>query len=105
MALREFIDSSGVAWQVWEVHPKLTERRLIMAGRGETRANNERRLLDQPQFGPEQSLAHGWLAFRSSVERRRRSAIPESWEDLSNDGLQALLGASSLTGPVRRLMD
>lgn len=105
MALREFIDSSGVAWQVWEVHPKLTERRLIKAERGATRVSDERRLLDQPRFGPEQSLAHGWLAFRSSVERRRRSAIPESWEDLSSDGLQALLGASSLTGPVRRLMD
>ena len=105
MALREFIDSSGVAWQVWEVHPKLTERRLIKARRGATRVSSERRLLDHPRFGPEQSLAHGWLAFRSSVERRRRSAIPESWEDLSSDGLQALLSASSLSGPVRRLMD
>ena len=105
MALREFTDSSGVAWQVWEVHPKLTERRLIAARRIATRVSSERRLLDHPRFGPEQSLAHGWLAFRSSVERRRRSAIPESWENLSNDGLQALLRASSLTGPVRRLVD
>lgn len=105
MALREFTDSSGVAWQVWEVHPKLTERRLIAARRAATRATSERRLLDQPRFGPAQDLAHGWLAFRSSVERRRRSAIPESWENLSIDGLRALLGASSLTGPVRRLVD
>ncbi len=105
MALREFTDASGVTWQVWEVHPKLTERRQTTGERKAMRVSDERRLLDQPRFGPEQSLAHGWLAFRSSVERRRRSAIPESWESLSTQGLRVLLDASTLTGPVRRLMD
>ncbi len=105
MALREFTDASGVTWQVWEVHPKLTERRQTTGEREAIRVSDERRLLDQPRFGPEQSLAHGWLAFRSDVERRRRSAIPESWENLSVDGLQSLLNVSTLSGPVRRLMD
>ena len=105
MALREFIDTSGVAWQVWEVHPKLSERRLIATRRNVTRATAERRLLDVPRFGRAQALAHGWLAFKSSVERRRRSAIPEHWEALSSEGLRALLAASSFSGPVRRLVD
>lgn len=104
MALREFTDSSGVAWQVWEVHPKLKERGLITGEREAIRVSDERPLLDPPPFGPEQDLAQGWLAFASSVERRR-SAIPESWETLSSDGLRALLGVSILTGPVRRLVD
>ena len=104
MALREFTDRSGVTWEVWEVHPKLTERRRGGTARA-TSDTTERRLLDTPRFGPEQDLAHGWLAFRSSVERRRRSAIPERWDELSTDGLRVLLDASTLSGPVRRLAD
>ena len=105
MALRAFTDVSGVDWEVWEVHPTLTERRTLATRRLVPRASYDRRILDVPRYALAQGLDHGWLAFRSSVERRRRSAIPERWEELSTAGLCSLLADSRLSGPVRRLAD
>jgi hypothetical protein len=104
MALCEFTDKSGVAWQVWEVHPSLNERRILKMRRSTSRETVDRRLIDMPRFSLAKGFAQGWLAFRSSVERRR-SAIPEHWEDLSNDGFCALLRDTQLSGKVRRLID
>ena len=105
MSLCEFTDKSGVAWQVWEVHPTLSERRFLKMRRSTTRTTVDRRLIDMPRFSLAKGFDHGWLAFRSAVERRRRTAIPDHWEDLSNDGFCALLHDTQLSGPVRRLID
>jgi len=105
MALREFTDGNGVAWQVWEVHSTMAERRRVTMRRAAARETAERRLIDRPSMKYGQSFDHGWLSFRSSVERRRRSVIPPHWDELSTDGLRALLADSRATGPVRRLVD
>ncbi len=105
MSLRDFVDEAGVAWQVWEVHPRLEERRTLAMRRSVARDGHERRVIDMPRFPHALGFEHGCLAFRSAVERRRRSAIPEHWEDLSNAGFCALLGDTQFTGPVRRLID
>ena len=105
MALCEFTDTSGVAWQVWEVHPKLNERRILKTRRSTARTTADRRRIDMPRFSLARGFEDGWLAFRSSVERRRRTAIPDHWEELSNEGFCRLLSDSQFTGPARRLID
>ena len=42
----------------------------------------------------------GWIAFRGQFERRR-TPIPDRWEELSDQGLRVLLGGARLSGPVR----
>ena len=105
MSLRGFIDHSGVAWEVWEVHPTLSERRKGLQRRRVARASHERRVIDVPRFSVARGFEHGWLAFRSVIERRRRSPIPDHWEDLSNEGFCALLRDTLFSGPARRLID
>jgi hypothetical protein len=105
MAYREFTDHAGVAWEVWEVHPTLTERRHLADRRGMRRDTPERRAVDVPRIALARELRRGWLAFRSKFERRRHTPVPECWDELSDDGLCALLKGSRLSGPVRRLAE
>jgi hypothetical protein len=105
VAVREFTDDAGVAWQVWEVHPTLTERRRLTDRRGLLRSTLERRTIDVPRVSLARELRAGWLAFRSKFERRRRTPIPERWEELSDMGLRALLRDTRWSGPIRRLVE
>ena len=100
MAYREFTDQAGVAWEAWEAHPTLTERRILRDRRAFRRDTPERRTMHVPRI----ALARdpkGWIAFRSQFERRR-TPIPDRWEELSDQGLCVLLGGARLSGPVRR---
>ena len=65
MAVREFTDSSGVAWRVWKTRP--SRDGLYLA-----------------------EFREGWLTFESTTERRRLAPIPESWEDVSTERLNLL---------------
>jgi hypothetical protein len=95
---REFADRAGVAWQAWEVRPPLKERRILRDRRAARRDAPERRTMNiRMAFAGD---PNGWIAFRSSSERRR-IAIPEHWEDLSDHGLCLLLARSRLIGPAR----
>lgn len=85
MAQREFRDDRGVTWMVWEVHPKLAERRR-------TRVPippdfKERRLNHHVRVPVDDQYAQGWLVFRTAGERRRLTPIPPNWSDVSNDVL------------------
>ena len=72
MAFREFTDSTGVVWRVWDV----TTDQLHPATRAE-------------DFMAE--LQDGWLAFESATEKRRISApYPTDWTQLSIPALEAL---------------
>jgi hypothetical protein len=55
MAVREFIDSSGVTWRVWNTRPSRGE---MLSGEFE----------------------HGWLTFESADSLRRCTPIPSGWE-------------------------
>lgn len=68
-AHRDFIDSQGVHWAVWSVHPAQRETR-----RSQLRG----------------SYSNGWLAFESIQEKRRLSPIPEGWEQLEAPELEGL---------------
>jgi hypothetical protein len=102
MVYRDFTDEEGVAWQAWEARPLVVDRRLLRDRRAVDRVTPERRTLDVPRFLPGADLRRGWLVFRSTFDRRRRSAIPEHWEELTDDGLRAVLRATDVTGPTRQ---
>ena len=56
MAYREFRDSAGVSWTVWETYPTKPEM-MEPVWRG------------------------GWLTFQSGTIRRRLAPIPKGWAD------------------------
>jgi hypothetical protein len=56
MAVREFSDTNGVLWRVWQTRPS----RDVYLGK----------------------LREGWLTFESGTERRRLAPVPPSWEEL-----------------------
>jgi hypothetical protein len=55
MPVREFVDSSGVKWRVWNTRPSRGE---MLSGEFE----------------------HGWLTFQSVTSLRRCTPIPPDWE-------------------------
>jgi len=75
MSVREFTDSSGVAWRVWEVRPEALS----------------------PRTKEEDYLAQmyitGWLVFEtmSGDAKRRLYPVPLYWSELQNEQLESLL--------------
>ena len=67
---RTFVDSAGVEWTVWAVHP---EDRQV------TRATRLRGTYSQ-----------GWLAFESEAGKRRLTPIPAGWEQVSEAELERM---------------
>lgn len=74
MAHREFPDTSGKSWEVWDVRPAAVDQ--------ERRAHAP---------SPAAGLESGWLAFQCGAERRRLAPIPVGWEQQPADELCALL--------------
>ena len=72
MAFREFTDSTGVVWRVWDV----STEQLHPITRGEDFMKD---------------MQEGWLAFESASQRRRMPApYPRDWTELSLPDLEAL---------------
>jgi hypothetical protein len=65
MATREFVDSVGERWLVWDTRPT-TAARLT------------------PQFQT------GWLTFESRRQLRRLAPAPHEWHDLADHHLERL---------------
>jgi hypothetical protein len=79
MAHREFTDSVGVAWRVWEVRPS-----------GPV-----------PGVHVRPELARGWLAFQCHGERRRLAPIPVGWEQVSDEELERRCQLAKSAPPPR----
>jgi hypothetical protein len=80
MAVRDFVDPSGVSWRVWPVTPEAL----------------------QPKTAAEDYLGdygEGWLCFESASERRRLARYPTDWERLSDEELGTLLGTAAIVPP------
>ena len=67
---RVFTDEQGVVWSVWSVQPDQREDDRHSRLRG--------------------SYSKGWLAFESTIGKRRLSPIPSGWADLDDAELQRL---------------
>lgn len=79
MPTRQYRDSSGTDWEVFEVH----------------------RLDDRPN-SVRPALSSGWLAFVREGEKRRLAEYPADWIALGNDELQELLNAAFVAYDARR---
>ena len=75
MGLREFRDSKGVQWKVWNVTPDSLDKR--------TTAEDYMR-----------EWQDGWLCFESADHRRRLATFPPTWEDLADEEMEKLLERS-----------
>ena len=83
MAVREFADSGGREWRVWDVMPHSIH----------------------PQTKTEDYLAvmyqTGWLVFETKAEdeKRRLADFPADWSELSPQGLETLLRRADVIPP------
>ena len=75
MGLREFRDSKGVQWKVWNVTPDALDKR--------TTAEDYMK-----------DWQDGWLCFECPEHRRRLASFPPGWEDLPDSELEELLARS-----------
>ena len=81
MAVRDFVDESGMKWRVWPVlrssiHPKTAAEDYL------------------GDYGD------GWLCFESGHERRRLARYPDDWDKITDVDLCKLLSKAALV-PVR----
>lgn len=98
---RTFTDVTGVEWEVWEVYPRLLERRLMRERRAARRGTLERRQVPLGRPTQPREMLGGWLAFQSRLERRRFVPVPDAWEDATDHELQGYLSRSQVTSRPR----
>jgi hypothetical protein len=76
MALRNFTDSAGTVWRVWNTTP-------------------------QPGAVYEASHKTGWLTFESAAVRKRLAPIPPGWEEASAERLELMCRAAEVVRRAR----
>ena len=92
MALREFSDANGRAWQVWETHPSPP---TAAEGTALEKFLSSRHKDGTSYPTVRQQFASGWLTFASGDERRRLAPIPDAWDQSGIDGLRQYLSSST----------
>ncbi|HEX2202939.1 MAG TPA: hypothetical protein VHG91_06565 [Longimicrobium sp.] len=101
MALRNFRDSEGHEWRVWDVYPytmRREERRVTDRRRGssdgysgpERRSGQDRRS-NRAASLLTPGLEAGWLCFENHVDKRRLTPIPAGWEEAGEGELETLV--------------
>ena len=100
MALREYVDASGVSWQVWHVVP--TTRAITPV------IPNDRRKQAAGDFPGERrrrgitltpGMEGGWLCFECKAQKRRLAPVPSDWESCRDE---VIAGYLSRATPVSR---
>jgi len=111
MAYRIFTDSTGVDWHVWDIVPRLSERRTGEVGDRRVRDApisfrdrrfSPRRIGQTPRANLRGTYAHGWLCFDSFTEKRRLTPIPADWTSCSEERLAAYAEDAEPVATVRR---
>ena len=106
MAHREFIDSHGAAWQVWEVIPQSVERRKLRERRIAPRDEHDRRMRHEVRLRMAGADTDGWLVFESRDQKKRLRPIPRAWHDASVVELESMCArAEHAPRPSRRLIE
>ena len=106
MAHREYLDSEGVSWQVWEVIPQSFERRKVREWRVATRDAQDRRNRHEVRLRTAEGDTNGWLVFESRDQKRRLRPIPQSWHLASPVELESMCARADLAPRVsRRLIE
>jgi hypothetical protein len=89
MALREFTDSSGTLWRVWDVVPY--EPRILRAPPGRPRDDAAEGVATGTRRRAGHGLAEGWLCFENQAEKRRLAPVPAAWHTFGDPQLEVLL--------------
>ena len=97
MPYRTFVDTAAIEWQVWDVVPRLSERRsgevsdrrveVVPISFADRRAK-PRRVTQARKAFLRGTYAQGWLCFDSSREKRRLTPIPGDWTTCSEELLE-----------------
>ena len=95
MSLRSFTDAEGCAWDVWEVHANVNDRRKLADRRAIPRATIERRVADFVSWIVARRKGRSWLVFRSVRGRWRLAPVPYDWERLSDISLYKLMARAT----------
>lgn len=101
MSHRQFLDTHGTLWTVWDVYPALVERDLSRAlGRPSG---------GQPRVAPPHAILaldrlydDGWLCFESLAGKRRLAPVPQGWDRLTGDALSDLCDRAMDVKPRRQ---
>jgi hypothetical protein len=111
MPYRLFVDSAGTEWQVWDIVPRLSERRSgeqtdrrveIVPIPFADRRREPRRLSETRRALLRGTYARGWLCLESIKEKRRLSPIPPDWTTCSDELLESYaLSAERVPGTPR----
>lgn len=102
MALRDFTDSNGNRWRVWNVSPHLPLQGEADAPEDYAPSDGDRADALHLQHRLVPGLEGGWLCFEADEEKRRLNPIPEAWDQLEDPDLQRLLEQAA---PVSRRVD
>src|SRR4051812_44514429 len=106
MAHREYVDSRGLTWLVWEVIPTSSERRNLRERRIAPRDANDRRKRHEARLRLSHGESGGWLVFESVHGKRRLRPIPRGWHLGSAEELESMCArAEPATRPSRRLIE
>lgn len=106
MAFREYLDSDGVAWQVWEVIPQSVERRKLRERRETPRDAHDRRIRHELRLRTSDGDADGWLVFESDSIKKRLRPIPKGWHLASPTELESMcVRAERASRTSRRLIE
>lgn len=100
MPYRVFTDSTGSEWQVWDIVPKLSERRevddgerrvtVLPTGFADRRKEQRRRTqLRRAMFRG--SYSQGWLCFENRTHKRRLTPIPRDWTTCSDELIETYM--------------
>jgi hypothetical protein len=114
MPYRTFIDSLGTDWQVWDIVPRLQERRH--SGQSDRRVDTRpikfadrraesRRLTETRRSILRGSYARGWLCFDSDKGKRRLTPIPDDWTTCSDSDLEVYVREAEPVPGVHRSLD
>lgn len=111
MSYRLFEDSTGTGWQVWDIVPRLEERRNVAGADRRVdiqvipfadRRQSPRRIATLRRSLLRGSYASGWLCFESRKEKRRLSPIPDDWTTCDDETLESYLSdAQPVMAPGR----
>ncbi len=105
MAHRDYTDSEGISWQVWEVIPQSVERRNLRERRVADRDQFDRRKRHEVRLRPSDG-ADGWLVFESPGIKKRLRPIPKDWYLASPVELESMCArAERAARTSRRLIE
>ncbi|HJQ21520.1 MAG TPA: hypothetical protein VJ867_14320 [Gemmatimonadaceae bacterium] len=114
MPYRTFVDSAGAEWQVWDIVPRLSERRSIDEDdrRVETRPipfpdrrRDDRRLTQARRTTLRGTYAFGWLCFDCGTEKRRLTPIPTDWTTCADESLETYSRRAQTVASAYRVFD